>query len=48
MQYDKMITMIRAGLKKCREWYLIDEYFQSIEQRYVAGVHLYEDVIICL
>ena len=39
-QYDKMVTMIRISLKKCRELYLIEEYFQSVQQHYLSGVHL--------
>ena len=35
----KMVTMIRSSLKKCREGYLTEEYFQRIEQHYVTGVH---------
>ena len=33
-----MVTMIRISVDN--DMYLIEEYFQSIEQHYVSGVHL--------
>ena len=35
----KKITMVRVTLRRRREW-LIEEYFQSIEQDYATGVYL--------
>ena len=43
-----MVITLRISLRKCRELYLIEIYFQSIEQHYVTGVHLYHGVIIHL